>query len=125
MVTGQNGKWVCHKHGEFADMSPEPVTAMDAPLNGAFSIGAFPFPECPTCEAIRKNDICRECEKHPATIDFAESVLAWTHGFTERICKCCHVARIEKHLATVTENLALAKTELAAHPCDPYEPEAL
>lgn len=119
MVTGQNGKWTCAKHGDFAEMPP---TYLNGTLNGAQQM---PWPECPACVALQKNDICRECEKHPATVSFANDSMSFIHGMTERICLCCHVARVEKHLEETIEGLARVKAELAAHPCDPYAPEAL
>jgi hypothetical protein len=120
MVTGQNGKWVCHKHGAFADMGP--TERLQGDRN---HWGQLPWPECPACLAIQKNDICRECEQHPAAINYSTDAMSAIHGFTERICRCCFVSRIEKHLEEVTEGLAKAKADLSANPCDPYAPEAL
>jgi hypothetical protein len=112
-VIGQSGKWVCTKHGPFADITQDG--------NGI----DMPFVRCPVCDDIRSNDLCRECEKHSATINFSSSTMDYIHGGVERICRCCYVKRVEKHFAEVTATLAKAKNNLIEHPCDPFEPESL
>lgn len=115
MVIGQSNKWICTKHGPFADM--------EADEHGIQS--NISFPECPVCQVIREKDLCRECEQHPATINFSDSAMSYVHGFFERICRCCHVARMEKHFAEVTTNLSKAKEDLLAHPCVLQGPDPL
>ena len=39
----------------------------------------------------KKNDgLCVRCHKNKATMDYANSVLEWSHGFGERICQECY-----------------------------------
>jgi len=38
----------------------------------------------------KTNDICVRCKKNKATITYANSILDWTHGFAQRICKECY-----------------------------------
>ena len=85
----------------------------------------LPFPDCPKCKAVADADLCRECEKHKATINFSQDQMSYIHGFIERICLCCHVARVEKHFEEVKDGLELLKENLRNNPCDPLEPDAL
>ena len=34
--------------------------------------------------------ICVRCKKNKATINYTDSVLSYTHGFVEKICKECY-----------------------------------
>jgi hypothetical protein len=128
-VSGQDGKWSCSKHGEFETVVPVlgevisdfgDLLAENVPLyNGT------PIPQCPTCRGIQEQDLCRECEKHKATVQFSNSAMDYVHGMVERICQCCYVNRIEKIHADVTANLAAQKEILNNNPCDPFEPDSL
>jgi protein-arginine kinase activator protein McsA len=42
--------------------------------------------------------LCTRCKKNKATITFANSILDWTHGFAEYICKDCYKAQLEKQV---------------------------
>lgn len=114
---GQTYIWSCHKHGTL-----EPPYTPD-PTVGGIQQGAFP--ECPTCKDIAKKDLCRDCEKHPASVDFAEGTIAYIHGMTLRICLCCYLAKIEETLKNVQANREQVLKQLQENPCDPYEPERL
>jgi len=129
-VTQQNGVWSCSKHGEF---ETPPTTIGDVVSdfgdllqhNVPVFNGNSPFPDCPECKVITDADLCRECEKHKATINFSQDALSLVHGFVERICLCCHVARVEKHFEQVKVGLAEVKKNLRLNPCDPTEPDPL
>jgi hypothetical protein len=111
----QNGVWSCSKHGAFPDFKTD-YTSRSNSDNDA-------WPHCPTCVDIQDKDLCRFCEKHPAKLNYSDSVMAHIHGFSIRICQCCYVAQIEKTLAATITTLSIAKEELNAHPCDPFEPD--
>lgn len=125
-VTQQDGKWSCSKHGEF---EAGPTTIGDVvsdfgdllQQNVPVYLNQSPFPDCPKCKAISDADLCRECEKHKATVNFSQDAMSYIHGFVERICMCCHVARVEHHFAEVQDGLKAVKEKLATEPCDPYE----
>lgn len=61
--------------------------------------------------------LCVVCEKHLATQTVAESALDAVHGFTTRLCLCCHVAAVEKHLEEVKQGLSTWKEKLEKEPC--------
>ena len=39
---------------------------------------------------MAEEKICNRCKKNKATLTYADSVLGWTHGFTEEICQECY-----------------------------------
>jgi hypothetical protein len=43
----------------------------------------------PTIKKI-DNGLCARCHKNKATITYAESVLNWSHGYSELICQECY-----------------------------------
>lgn len=58
----------------------------------------------------RHNDIslsikCEDCKKREGIIEFCESVIDWTHGFKQYICRQCYIKRIKKGLKDTQENL--------------------
>ena len=116
-MTEQGGVWSCPKHGAFPDITRD--TSIEAGLN---INGNWPL--CPTCIVIKEKDLCRDCEKHPATLNFSDSGMDYIHGNVTSICQCCYVKRIEKILADVQENLKIQIEKLNAKPCDPFEPES-
>jgi transcriptional antiterminator len=38
--------------------------------------------------------LCSDCKKREATIEFCNSVLEFSHGFTEHICEDCYRNRL-------------------------------
>lgn len=39
---------------------------------------------------MEKGKICERCKKNEATIGYTESILSYSHGFVEEICKECY-----------------------------------
>jgi hypothetical protein len=101
-VYGQGEKWFCFKHGEFE---------ADLPTD------AWRVPSCPKCSAVFAADLCVDCEIHKATVNFSESTLAYVHGMTEKICRCCHFKRVEKSFNEIRTNYEKFKMELEGNPC--------
>ena len=58
---------------------------------------------------------CEDCKKREWKIDYCESALDFTHGFTTKLCRECLIIRIEKHIEDCKRNLKkhkrLLKTE--------------
>ena len=52
-----------------------------------------------------KSDKCQQCGKRNAKVTFAYSTLNRTHGISERICRQCHIFRLEKEIKGLTLNL--------------------
>lgn len=73
---------------------------------------------CPKCHEVGEKDLCAICEEHRATVNFSEGgVLAYTHGFYERMCQCCYVKKIETELVNITNNLQKQRDILAEKGC--------
>ena len=56
--------------------------------------------------------ICNECKQEcdeKQKIHFANSIMDWTHGFTEYICRECYIKRLEKQLKNIQEGLTREK----------------
>ncbi|KKM97760.1 hypothetical protein LCGC14_1164700 [marine sediment metagenome] len=48
---------------------------------------------------------CTECGKRKWKIDYAKSLMEWTHGFTKKICRQCYIEIIERELKKIKANL--------------------
>lgn len=125
-VSNHDGKWTCSRHGEFE--GPNETIGMllntsqsNAPSQDKF-VQAQVWAECPTCKDIATKDLCRECERHPASIDFCEGTIAYIHGFYTRICRCCYLKEIEKTLKTAMRNRDAILADIQANPCEAGEP---
>ena len=129
MVTQQDGKWSCSKHGEFhvpPTVNGDVISDFGDLLQENVPLyNGLVWPSCPTCQGVREQDLCVECEHHEASVNFTNSTMDYVHGMYERICQCCYVGRIEKILADVTANLAAQKEILDAKPCVQFEPYSL
>jgi hypothetical protein len=99
-VVGNGNNWECLKHGVFAERDAESTLSWSS------------FPECPACVALEENDICRECERVPATMDFSSDQMSYIHGFVQRICKLCYFKRVEAVYTDVKANYEKLKAEL-------------
>ena len=49
--------------------------------------------------------ICNRCKKNTATITFANSILDWTHGYAEQICKDCYRIQLYKTIQSCKKTL--------------------
>lgn len=52
-----------------------------------------------------KNKTCSDCKKKKATIEFCNSVLEWTHGFSEFLCVDCYKKRIKQTIKDCEKTL--------------------
>jgi len=59
---------------------------------------------CPKCTELTEKDICVECEKHKATMNYSDSGIEWAHFGPERICHCCYLKRVEEAYNNVKQN---------------------
>lgn len=47
---------------------------------------------------------CQNCGKE-ATVEYCDSSLDYSHGFTQHFCRQCYVEKIEKHIRDCQNNL--------------------
>ncbi len=48
---------------------------------------------------------CQDCKQREGIIEFADSVMSITHGFTKHICRQCYIKIIEEAKKDVDKNL--------------------
>lgn len=104
-----NSTFHCIKHGEYTVPTP---SADFGNIQQQFS-----FQPCPRCTEVKEQGLCQECEKHKGTVTFSNDMMSFVHGMYEKICKCCHFARVAKTLINVQENYNILKAELETTPC--------
>jgi protein-arginine kinase activator protein McsA len=48
---------------------------------------------------------CQRCQKNEATITYTDSVLSYTHGFTEQICVDCYRKQLKSSIKNMQDTL--------------------
>jgi uncharacterized protein YwgA len=86
-VTMYFGKKICHCQQDIkTNGSNLPVTCVQEFSNGV-------------CKETKQNEhtpadpiigLCVRCKKKKSTITYADSILSYSHGFSENICKTCY-----------------------------------
>lgn len=100
-------KFLCVRHGEYeAEAEAEADTWTQVQI-----------PHCLKCLDVNTRNLCVDCEKHKATETVSDSALDYIHGFSKRLCLCCHVKHVEEHLAEVQAGLLHWKEKLRQEPC--------
>jgi len=107
-------KFWCPKHKEYEVGNG---TLIEKDNSITFQQGDVGYISCPKCDEVAEKKLCVECEKHLATVPYAESQMDWIYGFTSNICQCCYVKKVQKVFDNTQENLKKQKEELEKNPC--------
>lgn len=73
--------------------------------------------QCPKCQKIKAEDLCVECEKHSASINFAEGTIAYIHGMSARICRCCYAEKLRATIDRIIPQYNALVKDIEANPC--------
>ena len=61
---------------------------------------------------------CYDCKEHEGILLYSDTpMMAITHGYGVRICRCCYVKRIEKAVIKAQKNLEKQKQLLKENGC--------
>jgi len=52
---------------------------------------------------------CNICKEREGILKFTDSMMSFTHGFTQMICRQCYIEIIEKELKKINANLIKQK----------------
>lgn len=77
----------------------------------------FDWGGCLKCQANRNLGHCYDCEKHDGTVVYADSTMAFIHGMSLRICRCCHLKRVEAAYRDVEANFQRLQAEVSLTGC--------
>jgi hypothetical protein len=63
------------------------------------------------------NGLCEECKTHAGTEIFSEGTIAYIHGFSTVICKCCLLKKWRETVKNLEEGIDKLEAQITVTPC--------
>jgi len=52
---------------------------------------------------------CTNCKKREGVVEYCEGMLAYSHGFVEKLCRQCLIKRLEKNIESCKKQIKKQK----------------